>query len=348
MSNETNSLPSLLAQLSAWRTISNDETLLGAPEEIHRVHLQASEILSHLQEGSRDPWLGGEIECIVRKSTKFIVYLDKALEIRWWWLVRVNEDVVNAVQARVNALEHESSFLLTHKPVRLVPWREAPNVPQRAIAKNIRCLIGEAMANALNSSTLEDCERVLAEAERQIAIVKDQQARPVFTGWFGFWVAMFGILSVSFYSGGKFFVAAEDLGFVQMWLEAGLCGAFGALISALTRTRALQLEPAAGHRGLAIEAAARAFIGLGAGLLVFFALEAGVLQAALSSDPEVQRGMRLFICVAAGASERILPSLIGKADNIVETRITTTTAASTSAKQGSPPREKPANEQAVG
>jgi len=349
MSDGNKSLPSLLAELSAWRTISNDETLLGAPEEIHRAHLQASDVLSNLQECERDPWLGGEIECILRKSTKFIVYLNKALEIRWWWLVRVNEQVVNAVQARVNALEHESSFLLTRRPMRLLPWREPPQDAQRQIARNIRALIGEAMAVALNSGTLEDCEKVLAVAERQIAVIKDQQARPVFTGWFLFAVAMIGLSAVTVYVVGKRWVAPADLLFVRLWLEAGLCGAFGALISALSRTGTLQLEPAAGHRGLAIEAWARALIGVGAGLLVLFALEAGVLQAALSSDPEVGRGMRLFICIAAGASERILPSLIGKADNIVQTSTTTmTTAPAANANQTNPTKEKSANEQAVG
>src|SRR5688572_22595442 len=222
MTQEMESLPDLLARISTWETISREDVLLAAPAEIHRAHLSASSVISNLQEGDRDPWLGGTIECIVRKSTKYIVYLDKTLEIRWWWLVRVNEAVVNEVQARVNALEHESSFLLTHKPLRLFWGKESHKETQRQVARNLRGLIGEAMAVALNSGTLADCKKILAEAERQIAIVKDQQARPVFAGWFISVVALLAVIAGVFYVGGKNFVAPADLLFVRMWLEAGV------------------------------------------------------------------------------------------------------------------------------
>jgi hypothetical protein len=308
-------LTDLLARTSAWRTISDDETLLSAPPEVQQAHLEASKILTGLKEGDVDPWLGENICCIVRKSTKYIVYLDADLEIRWWWILRANEQLVNKVQARVNVLKHESSFLLVQKPLQL-PWKRAPGHALTAV--NIRGLIAEAMAVALSAGTEEDCEKVLAEAERKIAVAKDQLARPVFAGWFFAAVAALAVVTGLSYVIGTRWIAPGDLTFVRMWLEAGLCGAFGALISALTRTHDLALEPAAGHRGLLIEAVARALIGSGGGLLLFFALEAGVLQAALSNDPDVLRGVRLFMCIAAGASERILPSLIGKAEDAVD------------------------------
>ena len=358
MSDDIETLPNLLARLSTWRTITNDETLLSAPEAIQRAHLEASRVVSDLQEGDQDPWLGRKIRCIVRKSANYIVYLDESLEIRWWWLSRVNDQVVNTVQARVNALKHESSFLLTQKPLRLVPWRKRSEKTQTQAqtqidsqtqtAINIRMLIGEAMTVALNSGTREDCEKVLAEAERQIAVVKDQQARPVFAGWFIFVVTLVALLTALFYVTGKNWANASDLTFTRLWLEAGLCGAFGALISAITRTRSLQLEPSAGHRGLAIEAVSRALIGAGAGLVVFFALEAGVLQAALSNDPEILRGMRLFLCIAAGASERILPSLIGKAEGVVNGGSDRNTVAGPRPPEGQGVIEKVSTEQPVG
>lgn len=341
-------LPDLLAELSAWRTFSSDEMLVAAPAQVQDTHLAASKVLSNLQEGDVDPWLGGEIKCIVRKSTKYIVYLDPSLEIHWWWLVRVNEQVVNAVQARVNALEHESAFLLTQKPIQILPWGQPPEKARKETARNIRALIAEGMAVALNDGTQEDCDKVLAEAERQIAVIKDQQARPVFAGWFISAVLLIGVLTAIFHARGDRWVNATDLTFVQMWIEASLCGAFGALISAITRTRTLQLEPAAGHRGLFIEAIARALIGGGAGLLVFFALEAGVLQAVLSKDPEILRGLRLFLCIAAGASERILPSLIGKAEGIIETQSSQGTPAVPKPQPAAAAGERVAVEQPVG
>lgn len=341
-------LPDLLAELSAWRTFSSDEILMTAPAQVQDNHLAASKVLSNLQEEDVDPWLGCKIHCIVRKSTKYIVYLDPSLEIRWWWLVRVNEQVVNSVQARVNALEHESAFLLTQKPIRILPWGQPAETERKETARNIRALIAEGMAVALNDGTQEDCDKVLAEAERQIAIIKDQQARPVFAGWFISAVLLIGALTALFYAQGHRWLQGSDLTFVQMWIEASLCGAFGALISAITRTRTLQLEPAAGHRGLFIEAIARALIGGGAGLLVFFALEAGVLQAVLAKDPEILRGLRLFLCIAAGASERILPSLIGKAEGIIESTSSQEPATTPRPVPAAAAADKLAAERAVG
>jgi hypothetical protein len=61
------------------------------------------------------------------------------------------------------------------------------------------------------------------------------------------------------------------------WVNAAIAGAFGALVSALSRTKDLGLEPAARNPGLAVEAFARALIGAAAGLLVNFAFEGGLL-----------------------------------------------------------------------
>lgn len=318
MNQIVNTLPSLLARLSNWRTVSHDGILLGAPSVIQQDHLRVLTILSNLKEGDVDPWLGATIDTIIRKSTKFIVYLDDDLEINWWWVQRVNEDVINTVQARVSALESDTTFLLTKKPLNLRFWSSSESESRRATARALRCLIAEAMAVALNSGTLEDCEKVLAEAQRQIAVVKDQQARPVFAGWFMAAVAFIGAVAVLLNMfGANWIESKQELWFARMWTQAGLCGAFGALISAITRTRTLDLEPAAGHRGLFIEAMARALIGAGAGLLIFFALEAGILQSMLTDDESVQRGLRLFLCIAGGASERILPSLVGRAEKII-------------------------------
>jgi hypothetical protein len=99
---------------------------------------------------------------------------------------------------------------------------------------------------------------------------------------------------------------------------------------------------------LSIEAVSRALIGAGAGLVVFFALEAGVLQAALSNDPEILRGMRLFLCIAAGASERILPSLIGKAEGVVDGKSDRNASTAPKAPDGQGAAERPPSEQAVG
>jgi hypothetical protein len=90
------------------------------------------------------------------------------------------------------------------------------------------------------------------------------------------------------------------------------------MISAMTRTRDLGLEPAAGFRGLLIEATARALIGAGTGVLVSFAYDSGILvKDGIRDDANVRQLLRLFLCVASGASERILPALVGRAESLV-------------------------------
>lgn len=94
-----------------------------------------------------------------------------------------------------------------------------------------------------------------------------------------------------------------DHGFVTLWLAATVAGGAGAMISAMTRTRDLGLEPAAGFRGLLIEATARALIGAGTGVLVSFAYDSGILvKDAIRDDANVRQLLRLFLCVASGAS----------------------------------------------
>jgi hypothetical protein len=96
------------------------------------------------------------------------------------------------------------------------------------------------------------------------------------------------------------------------------------MISAMTRTRQLALEPAAGTVGLYVEAGARAVIGAGAGMLMGFAFDSGLVgKGALQSH--AWETARLFLCLAAGASERILPALIAKAESMTTATSTTTT-----------------------
>jgi hypothetical protein len=141
---------------------------------------------------------------------------------------------------------------------------------------------------------------------------------------------------------------------IHDWLEAAFAGSFGALISALTRTTDLKLEPAAKRSGLAVEAAARAMIGAAAGILVDFAFHGGLLVEQ-AIQVQFQDAVRLFLCLAAGISERMLPALVSKADDLISKPPTAdTTIRNQSAPQARPPAiaitaaVTPSEDQAVG
>jgi hypothetical protein len=310
-----------------WTEPRTGETLKQTHEHVENAYKTASHILGTLHEGARDPWTGSKIHKIIRKSARFIVFLDDSLNIKWWWVLRPNMAVISAVQARITELTHESAFLVDER----TKVKSADGQLQHTReAENIRAVIGEAMAIALNDGKFAECEKVFSEAEVYMAVAKDQRCRPQFV--FVFVLAVLACVAIAFARYSGWLGAALQGNVVAGQLtEAAVAGAFGALISAVSRTTQLQLEPAAGMSGIAVEAVARALIGAAAGILVDLAFEGGLLvKAALDQTrPQLQESVRLFLCLSAGVSERILPALVGKAEVIVTRQDKTVTTHST-------------------
>jgi hypothetical protein len=317
--DDSTQLAEAFALLALLEDRKTDPTL--TTQQAQRAFALASQMLGRLHEGDEDPWSGKVIDTIVRKSSRYIVYLDDELRVRWWWVIKPHNPTLVAVQARINELTHDSAFLLLDWPGR---WfgRDCAclegNLHKTPEARTIRSLIGEAMAVVLGGGTLEDSEKVLLKAERAIAVAKDQRCRPRFVGWFATSVAAISIVAFVLYRWTDWFTGTPSPNPSATWVNAAIAGAFGALVSAVSRTKDLGLEPAARNPGLAVEAAARALIGAAAGLLVNFAFEGGLLvKAALSNVDSIKDAVRLFLCVAAGISERVLPSLVGRAEGLV-------------------------------
>ena len=156
---------------------------------------------------------------------------------------------------------------------------------------------------------------MLAEAEQYITVAKDQRCRPRFVLYFVLiWLFIGAVAALVYWIAPL--THAPDTENIHDWLEAAFAGSFGALISAVTRTTDLKLEPAAKHTGLIVEAGARAMIGAAAGILVDFAFHGGLLVEQ-AIQPKFQDAVRLFLCVAAGISERMLPALVSKADDLI-------------------------------
>lgn len=95
-------------------------------------------------------------------------------------------------------------------------------------------------------------------------------------------------------------------------------GAFGAFVSAMTRTQQLALEPELGRWALSAEALSRASIGAGAAILAYFAFESGlILKSALSNIEAIHEATHYFLSIAGGVSDRIPPSLVRRAVSLM-------------------------------
>jgi hypothetical protein len=317
--DDSTQLAEAFALLALLEDRKTDPTLTTT--QAQKAFALASQMLGRLHEGDEDPWSGKVIDTIVRKSSRYIVYLDDELRVRWWWVIKPHNPTLVAVQARINELTHDSAFLLLDWPG---SWfgRDCAclegNLHKTPEARTIRSLIGEAMAVVLGGGTLEDSEKVLLKAERAIAVAKDQRCRPRFVGWFATAVVAISVVAFGLYRWTEWFTGNPSPNDSATWVNAAIAGAFGALVSAVSRTKDLGLEPAARNPGLAVEAFARALIGAAAGLLVNFAFEGGLLvKDALADNDSLRNAVRLFLCVAGGISERVLPSLVGRAEGMV-------------------------------
>lgn len=329
-----------MVALAHWRSMHPDAEPKDEPSEVAEQRLFVMNRLSSLMEGDIDPWLGRRIMVLIRKSTRYIVYLDDTLEIQWWWTQRLNsEEGLSIIQASVARLSCASEFLLDvnndlrqrhfEKCIPLLRGEKYNSAGKSndaeeqhrkeylEKAKGVRSLIAESMAMVLNGVRTAECKTVQAIAEQQILIEKDKMCRGAF-----FWQFFVTVLCLASASIAIWLLSGPSRS--AFWNEiatlasVATAGAFGALVSTMTRTQQLALEPELGRRGLRAEALSRASIGAGAAILTYFAFESGlIVKAALSTDDTIQEATRFFLCLAAGGSERILPSLVGRAEGLM-------------------------------
>lgn len=329
-----------MVELAIWRNANPGKPVENAEPPIKDKLRLTMSVLSCLKEGDLDPWTGRKIQFLIRKSARYVVYLDDRLEVQWWGIQRIDDKQgMSVVLANVKRISSASNFLLEKDSELFKPWfpklrsffhfvRVLEHSTEAQLnantdrahdsAKRIRTLIAESMAMVQNGGNPEECLKVQAMADDQILVAKDQLCRPVFFWWFVFVLLLFlcfaGAVNI-------FQLAYPSLlrEAVPQLFDAGLAGAFGALLSVTARTRTLMLEPESGKRGLRIEAVSRLLIGVGAGILVYLAFNAHLLLKDAINGAQAQTAALWLLCIASGLSEKILPSVLGKAETLVVT-----------------------------
>lgn len=155
------------------------------------------------------------------------------------------------------------------------------------------------------------------EARKQVILAKDRRCRP----WFIFWFLIPVILANFLPHIGLSCWTDNATLCLQKWGQAHAhamlalgAGTIGALVSAISRTQQIGLDPRSGQLGLFTEALSRAILGATAGALTSLAIDGHlILGEELVNTP----ALRFFLAFAAGFSERVLPALIGKAETTI-------------------------------
>lgn len=247
-----------------------------------------------LNEGDTDPALGKVVKFLVLQTEDFIVYLDPELEVQWHHTGNISSgNDFGSVLNRAAHLESSARFLR-----------------DRAMLQPIKRMIAEGIARYLEYSSLDLADQIHDIAEAQIRKLNRQ------TSWSWYFDAAYWL----------------TLGCVLVWLMVwllreqvsrcigaigtevvlgALIGSAGAMISVISRGNRLDLDANAGKTIHVTEGIARIVVGVAGALLVALAYKGGVLFAGVKFSGS-EFAVLLSLAIVAGASERLVPSLVAK------------------------------------
>lgn len=249
-------------------------------------------------EGKEEPYHGKVIKHLIQKHRDFVVYLDDELYV--WWAIRdtyrpdwVNSPSFGEVLNRVSFLEAV----------------ETSDIPQRQVTA-FRRMLGEAVARLLDSQSVEQANKILDNATDYIIARNSESSRL----WY---------LSASLAT-----TAVVVLVILLLWtfrrytplnpeglnvLVGSGAGALGAFLSILLRSQTVPLDSSAGKKVYYFEGTAKILAGMIGAVLVAVSIEGKFLFGNIS-NPENQLQVITALCIVAGASERLVPSLIKKVE----------------------------------
>ncbi|SOE97685.1 hypothetical protein SAMN05414139_10835 [Burkholderia sp. D7] len=245
-----------------------------------------------LKAGDLDPDLNKTIEDLTLCTDDFIVYVATDLSVQW----RTNDNHVTPkhcgdVLNRVSSLEIRSQF-----------------VHDRATLLSIRRQIAEGLARCLDGQPLRSSMTVLKEVELEI------KTRNKETSWSWYFSAAYKVtlgcaatLVVGWLARDQFRSVLGSEAFDV--LLGALAGAVGALLSVTTRGNRLVMDANAGEKVHRLEGLSRIGTGVGGALFTALAIKSGVVLGGAHFSGS-RLALILAFCIVAGASERLVPSLV--------------------------------------
>ena len=178
--------------------------------------------------------------------------------------------------------------------------------------KHFHRLIAEGLARYLDSSSLKQAKDALDVAEREIR----ELSLKISWRWYfnaAYLLTALSVLSLTFMWGFRHPLRTAIGSTAFDIIFSALIGPIGALISVIARGDRITLDANAGLSLHVTEGVARIVVGMCGSGLVALAIKAGIFAGGFAFKGSVFASLLTF-ALAAGASERIVPSLIDRVE----------------------------------
>lgn len=250
-----------------------------------------------LKAGDTDEDLNKVVSEIIFCSEEFVVYLDSDSFVQW----KSNVDNKNAGQVLnvVAKLEAQSQFIRDEKTL-----------------KAIRLRIGTALARCFDGGDESEYTPAFKEVEADI------KARNLEVSWRWYFMSamqLTGFCVLMIFITWLFRECVVSLiGKNAFYIALGtMCGSIGALLSVMSRSNRLVVDANAGEFLHELEGSARIIAGLIGAFLVCLAIKSKVISTGINFSGS-ELSFMLLLSTVAGASERLVPSLILNVDKFIE------------------------------
>ena len=249
-----------------------------------------------LKEGQEEFVHGKIIHSLICKHRDYIVYLDDKLSV--WW----------ATDEHLKVLENAAAGEILNE----VSYLESVDVnalrPHQVLA--FRRMLGEAVARLLDTKDAKQARKVLNYARQYITARYAENARVWYLSASAITVVVVGFVIMALLLGRGFLHLSDGTITVIGGLGGGALGAF---LSILLRTESVPKDISAGRRLYSCDAVSKIVAGMIGALLVVLGIQAKFFLGNLDTT-SAQMSLVMLFSIVAGASERLIPSLISKVE----------------------------------
>jgi hypothetical protein len=253
-----------------------------------------------LKVGQIDPSMGVKVKEILLRSKSCIVYIDEKFSLQWYWDFPLNAEMAAKTFNRAGDLEARIQFL------------RGKRGQEDNLLSALR-LIGEGVVELFTTKGVTYADAALDTADKFVT----QRAREVSRRWYFIPFLIFFAVSALVILVSYIYDPAMTK---QIAIICTFAGGLGAFISRALDNDNTPISATAGRMLHWIEATLRWCIGLTAGLTVWL-LVTGKIAASFLNTSDGQNTFGLVaIALLAGASERLLPSLIQTFDDSIKSK----------------------------
>jgi hypothetical protein len=241
--------------------------------------------------------MGVIIKEILFVNDHCIVYIDEGFCLQWYWCFDLDAKAAAPVFNRAGELEARAQFLRHQKK-------------QRDLLSALR-LIGEGVVELFSTKDITYAIAALDTADKFVT----QRAREISRRWY-------------FIPFLIFFATSAFVILVSYFLDSGMtkevaivctfAGGVGSFVSRALDNESIPISATAGRMLHWIEATLRWCIGLTAGLIVWLLVTGNIAGSFLNTNAGQNTFALIAIAILAGASERLLPSLIESFDESIK------------------------------